>query len=210
MESIIKKVKINAVKENTENPRTINKHKFNKLVASVKEFPEMLKLRPIVVNKEGIILGGNMRYKACKEIGLKEVYIIEADNLTDEQAQEFIIKDNVGFGDWDWNVLANIWDVDKLEDWGLDLPLDQQIDDLDEDDEIEIPQSVQLQPPKEYILIMAEPNSVDWEDLKETLKLKMVRRGGYKKGSGFDAVSLERVIWWDEFKKRINVSSSTK
>ena len=207
----IQKVSISSIKENDANPRFINKHKFQKLVASVKEFPEMLSLRPIVVDKDNIILGGNMRYKACKEIGLKEVYIIQADDLDEKKAQEFIIKDNVGFGEWDWDVLANDWDTDLLEDWGLDLNIDNAIDDLEEDDDIELPQSVQLEPPKEYILIMAEPNSVDWEELKETLKLKMVRRGGYKKGSGFDAVSLERVLYWDEFKKRIkDADSSTK
>ena len=207
----IQKVSISSIKENDANPRFINKHKFQKLVNSVKEFPEMLSLRPIVVDKDNIILGGNMRYKACKEIGLKEVYIIQAADLDDKQAQEFIIKDNVGFGEWDWDVLANDWDTDLLEDWGLDLNIDNAIDDLEEDDDIELPQSVQLEPPKEYILIMAEPNSVDWEELKETLKLKMVRRGGYKKGSGFDAVSLERVLYWDEFKKRLkDADSSTK
>ncbi len=207
----IQKVSISSIKENDANPRFINKHKFQKLVNSVKEFPEMLSLRPIVVDKDNIILGGNMRYKACKEIGLKEVYIIQADDLDEKKAQEFIIKDNVGFGEWDWDILANDWDTDLLEDWGLDLNIDNAIDDLEEDDDIELPQSVQLEPPKEYILIMAEPNSVDWEELKETLKLKMVRRGGYKKGSGFDAVSLERVLYWDEFKKRIkDADSSTK
>jgi hypothetical protein len=207
----IQKVSISSIKENDANPRFINKHKFQKLVNSVKEFPEMLSLRPIVVDKDNIILGGNMRYKACKEIGLKEVYIIQADDLDEKKAKEFIIKDNVGFGEWDWDVLANDWDTDLLEDWGLDLNIDNAIDDLEEDDDIELPQSVQLEPPKEYILIMAEPNSVDWEELKETLKLKMVRRGGYKKGSGFDAVSLERVLYWDEFKKRLkDADSSTK
>jgi len=205
----IEKVSISSITENAANPRTINKHKFQKLVNSVKEFPEMLSLRPIIVNKDNVILGGNMRYKACKELGLKEVYIIQAADLDDKQAQEFIVKDNVGFGEWDWDVLANDWDIDLLEDWGLELNIDNAIDDLDEDDDIELPQSVQLEPPKEYILIMAEPNSVDWEELKETLKLKMVRRGGYKKGSGFDAVSLERVLYWDEFKKRLKDADSS-
>ena len=207
----IEKVSISSITENAANPRTINKHKFQKLVNSVKQFPEMLSLRPIVVNKDNVILGGNMRYKACKELGLKEVYIIQAADLDDKQAQEFIIKDNVGFGEWDWDILANDWDTDLLEDWGLELNIDDAIDDLEEDDDIELPQSVQLEPPKEYILIMAEPNSVDWEELKETLKLKMVRNGGYKKGSAFESVSLERVLYWDEFKKRIkDVDSSTK
>jgi hypothetical protein len=203
-------VKITQVRPNENNPRFIKDHKFKKLVTSIKEFPEMLKLRPIVVNSDMVVLGGNMRLKACKEAGLKEVWILKAEELTEAQQREFIVKDNVGFGEWDWDILANEWDVDLLEDWGLDLPIDDKIDKMEEDDEIELPQSVQLEPPKEYILIMAEPNSVDWEELKETLKLKMVRRGGYKKGSGFDAVSLERVLYWDEFKKRIDVNSSTK
>jgi len=116
----IEKVSISSITENAANPRTINKHKFQKLVNSVKEFPEMLSLRPIIVNKDNVILGGNMRYKACKELGLKEVYIIQAADLGDKQAQEFIIKDNVGFGEWDWDVLANDWDVKELEEWGLE------------------------------------------------------------------------------------------
>ncbi len=119
---MIQKVKINQIFENSENPRSINKDKFKKLVKSVREFPEMLKLRPIVVNKEMGILGGNMRYKACKEIGLKEVYIIKAEDLSDEQVEQFIIKDNVGYGDWDWDLLANNWEIEKLEDWGVNVP----------------------------------------------------------------------------------------
>ena len=137
--------------------------------------------------------------------------IIFADSLTPEQEREFIIKDNSSFGEWDWDILANEWDVQDLEDWGLEIPnLDDEVDELEDGEEIELPQSVQVEPPKEYILIMAEPNSVDWEDLKETLQLKMVRRGGYKKGSGFDAVSLERVLEWSDLKERINADSSTE
>ena len=114
-------LKISAVKPNTDNPRVIRDNKFQKLVASIKEFPEMLKLRPIVVNKDMIILGGNMRYKACIEAGLKEVWVLKATDLTKEQENEFIVKDNVGFGEWDWDILANIWDTKKLKDWGLDV-----------------------------------------------------------------------------------------
>lgn len=119
---MIEKVKINSIFENTENPRSINKEKFKKLVRSIREFPEMLKLRPIVVNKEMGILGGNMRFKACQELKLKEVYIIQATDLSDSQVEQFIIKDNVGYGDWDWDILANSWDVDKLQDWGVNVP----------------------------------------------------------------------------------------
>ena len=114
---MIQKVNINNIFSNPVNPRSINNIKFKKLVKSIKEFPEMLKLRPIVVNNEMGILGGNMRYKACQELNLKDVWIIKADNLTDEQMKQFVIKDNVGFGDWDWDILANSWDVTELKDW---------------------------------------------------------------------------------------------
>jgi hypothetical protein len=206
----IKTVKINEIKPNPNNPRLIKDDKFRKLVKSIQEFPEMLDIRPIVVNKDNIILGGNMRYKACKEAGLKEIPIIIADKLTEEQQREFLIKDNTSGGEWDWDMIANEWDTDQLEQWGLDIPIFDKIDEIEDGEEIELTQSVQLEPPKEYILIMAEPNSVDWEEIKEILQLKMVRRGGYKKGSAFDAVALERVIEWSDFKNRINVNSSTK
>jgi len=115
-------IKISEVKPNPNNPRTIKDEKFKQLVQSIKDFPEMLNLRPIVVNDEMIVLGGNMRLKACKEAGLKEVPIIKASNLTEQQQKEFIIKDNVGFGEWDWEQLSNEWDVDELTEWGLDVP----------------------------------------------------------------------------------------
>jgi DNA modification methylase len=117
---MIEKVKLSEVKSNPNNPRLIKDEKFSKLVKSIKEFPKMLEIRPIVVNDEMVVLGGNMRLKACKEAGLKEIPIIKASDLTEEQQREFIIKDNVGFGEWDWDMIANEWDVDKLEDWGLD------------------------------------------------------------------------------------------
>ena len=119
----MQKVKINAIKTNPKNPRLIKDDKFKKLVKSIQEFPQMLELRPIVVDENNIILGGNMRYKACIEAGLKEVYILKAEDLTEQQKDEFIVKDNVGFGEWDWDILANEWDTDKLTDWGLDLPI---------------------------------------------------------------------------------------
>jgi DNA modification methylase len=114
-------VNIQEIRNNENNPRIIKDYKFKQLVKSIKEFPEMLKLRPIVVNSEMIVLGGNMRLKACKEAGLKEVWILKADELTEQQQREFIVKDNVGFGEWDWDVLANEWNNQQLEDWGLDL-----------------------------------------------------------------------------------------
>jgi len=117
----MKRVPISQVIPNPTNPRIIKDDKFKKLVKSIEEFPEMLELRPIVVDSNMVVLGGNMRLKACLAAGLKEIPIIVADQLTDAQKGEFIIKDNVGFGEWDWDLLANEWDVEALTDWGLDV-----------------------------------------------------------------------------------------
>jgi DNA modification methylase len=118
----IQVVKIKDIKNNPNNPRIIKDDKFKKLVASIREFPKMLEIRPIVVNDDMIVLGGNMRLKAIKELGLTEAPVIKISDLTDEQQRQFIIKDNAGFGEWDWNMLANEWETDELEKWGLDLP----------------------------------------------------------------------------------------
>jgi DNA modification methylase len=132
-------VKTKDIIPNTENPRVIKDDKFKKLVQSIKDFPEMLEIRPIVVNNEMMILGGNMRLKAIQEIGIKEVPIIKAENLTEQQQREFLIKDNVGFGEWDWDALANDWDPAELNEWGLDVPnmdlteLEAEEDDFDVD-----------------------------------------------------------------------------
>jgi ParB-like chromosome segregation protein Spo0J len=117
----IQKVKISKIRNNSENPRIIKDHKFHKLVKSLKEFPEMLQLRPIIVDENMMILGGNMRHKACVEIGMKDVYIIKASDLTPEQQKEFIVKDNVAFGEWDWDVLGNEWESELLNEWGMDV-----------------------------------------------------------------------------------------
>jgi DNA modification methylase len=117
-----KLVNIAKVKENPSNPRFIKDGKFKKLVQSIKAFPEMLEKRPIVVDEDMVVLGGNMRLKACKSAGLFEVWVDIAEGWSQEQKDEFIIKDNVGFGEWDWDILANEWDVNLLDEWGLDLP----------------------------------------------------------------------------------------
>lgn len=118
----IKKVKIEEIKPNPNNPRIIKDEKFKKLVKSIQELPEMLDIRPIVVNDDMVVLGGNMRLKACKAAGIKEVAIIKASELTEEKQREFIIKDNVGYGEWDWDMIANEWDAEELNEWGLDIP----------------------------------------------------------------------------------------
>lgn len=143
---IIQTVKISEVKVNPNNPRLIKDDKFIKLVRSIKDLPQMLDIRPIVVNKDMVVLGGNMRLKACKEAGLKEVPIIVADNLTEEQEREFLIKDNVSGGEWDFEMLANEWDVEQLEDWGLDVPNFENeniIEAEPEEDDYEIPNEIQ-------------------------------------------------------------------
>ena len=121
-------VDINLIKPNPKNPRTIKDDKFEKLKQSIQEFPDMLNKRPLVcfTDKDGkyVVLGGNMRLKASKEIGLKELPIMLADEWTEEQKAEFLIKDNVGFGEWDWDQLTSEWDIDKLDEWGLDMPVD--------------------------------------------------------------------------------------
>lgn len=102
------------------NPRTVKSEKFKKLVESITHFPEMLKIRPIIIDENFVILGGNMRYKACLEVGLKEIPVIKIDTLTAEQKKEFLIKDNVSFGEWDWDLLSNEWNQDLVESWGVD------------------------------------------------------------------------------------------
>ena len=125
-------VKINEIKLNPNNPRLIKDDKFAKLVQSIKDFPEMLEIRPIVVNDDMIILGGNMRFKACKEAGLKEVPIIKASGLSTEKQREFLIKDNVSGGEWDFELLKE-WDALELESWGLDLPIFETSNDNSDD-----------------------------------------------------------------------------
>jgi site-specific DNA-methyltransferase (adenine-specific) len=140
----IKTVKLSEVKSNPNNPRIIKDDKFGKLVKSIKEFPKMLEIRPIVVNADMIVLGGNMRLKACKEAGLKEVPVIFADDLTEEEQKQFIIKDNVGFGEWDWDMIANEWDAAEIQDWGLDIPEFSIKEELEADeDDYEMPDEVQ-------------------------------------------------------------------
>jgi DNA modification methylase len=136
------KVSIKDIKPNPNNPRLVKDDKFKKLVQSIKDFPQMLDIRPIVVNKDMIVLGGNMRLKACKEAGLTEIPIIKAEDLTEEQQREFIIKDNVGYGEWDWELIANEWDTQKLNEWGLDIP-DFKAEEIEAaEDDYEIPEEL--------------------------------------------------------------------
>ena len=137
--SKIEYVPIWKVKNNPNNPRLVKDDKFKKLVKSIQDFPEMLDKRPIIVNEDMIVLGGNMRLKACNEAGLKEIPIIVA-NWNEEQQRAFIIKDNLGYGEWDWDIIANEWDADELNEWGLDIPNYEgvELDAVDDDYEADV------------------------------------------------------------------------
>jgi hypothetical protein len=121
-------IKINRIKANKDNPRVIKDKAFKRLVRSVKEFPEMLNIRPIVVDRDYMVLGGNQRLKACKEAGFKVVPIVYADDLTEEQKQEFIIKDNVSAGEWDNIKIGKNWNKETIKEWGLDIEIKEEIE----------------------------------------------------------------------------------
>lgn len=123
---------ISQIKPNPNNPRICKDNKFKQLVKSIQDFPQMLELRPIVIDENNMVLGGNMRLKACIEAGLTDVPVKQAKDLTEEQKKEFIIKDNVSFGSHDWSELANNWDTELLEEWGLDIIGFSDVEDLGE------------------------------------------------------------------------------
>ena len=171
------RLSINKIKPNAVNPRYIKDHKFKKLVKSIKNFPEMLEKRPIIVDENMIVLGGNMRLKASIEAGLKEVWIDIAEGWSEDQKKEFIIKDNVGFGEWDWDLLANEWNKFEIQDWGLSLPIFQ--DNLSNNDEykgmnpdLELESFMNAEIKRLYLVYDSETYSkvIDWfnKKLKET------------------------------------------
>jgi ParB-like chromosome segregation protein Spo0J len=151
--TIMEMIDIKKIKGNDVNPRLIKDEKFKKLVQSIKDFPEMMEVRPIVVNKEMVVLGGNMRLKACLHAGLKKVPIDVVD-WSEEKQSEFIIKDNVGFGEWDWDILANQWDSVQLDEWGLDVWQDEPPTEQKESFKVQV----------------ACENSEEVDELKEKLK----------------------------------------
>lgn len=149
------KVDIHTIQENPHNPRTITEDKFVKLVKSLQQFPEMLEARPIVVDENNVVLGGNMRLKAAKEAGLKEVPIFRSEWSHDKNS-EFIIKDNVGFGEWDWDLLANEWDMYELEEWGLNFPHPEPM----ELDTVDVEQMDVLDPATTIKMALTVPKSI--------------------------------------------------
>ena len=180
------KVKIGDVIPNEKNPRYIRDPKFNKLVSSIKGFPEMLEKRPIVVDENMIVLGGNMRLNACKKAGLKEVWIDVAEGWSEKQKSEFIIKDNVGFGEWDWEILANEWNTQLLEDWALDLPgFDVNEDDLSDD--FSLPEG-DKEPFQQQTYTLADEQATAIKnaiaDIKKTDAFKYCETFGNENGNG--------------------------
>lgn len=166
----IKKVKLSTLKPNPDNPRLIKDDKFYKLVESIKTFGEkMMPLRPIVIDENQIILGGNMRFKALKELGYKEIptdWIKQANDLSDDQKKEFIIKDNVGFGDWDFEALGNDWDGEMLEQWGLEMYNFADFDDIDYSDKNK---ELDIDSFEDEMVINLKYTSDDYHQVKEAL-----------------------------------------
>ena len=167
-------IKINELKTNKDKPRIIKDNKFKKLVQSIKDFPEMLKLRPIVVDENMIILGGNMRYIACIEAEIKEVPIKIAKGLTDNQKKEFIIKDNSTFGEWDWDALGNEWNSEDLNNWGIDVwkNIDDSIEKINSMDEwVGMPEFEAKDSP--YRIIISFESSEDREEFQKEHNLEI-------------------------------------
>ena len=205
-------MKLSDLKANPKNPRIIKDDKFKKLVKSLQEFPEMMEKRPMVcvtdVDGKLFPLGGNMRLRALQELKYKEIpdeWVMLADEWTEEKRQEFVIKDNVGFGEWDWDALNADFDLEQLADWGLDVPEDERVESLQETETIHFEKSLQVLPKKEYILIMADEDSEEWDELKQIFKCNLVRQGGCTIGSTSDKATtgLERIFDLKTFKERV-------
>ena len=195
-----RKVNIATIKPNPDNPRFISDSKFKKLVKSIKAFPEMLEKRPIIVDENMVVLGGNMRLKACKSAGLFEVWIDQAIGWDDEKKNEFIIKDNVGFGEWDWDVLANEWSSVDLEDWGMDAW--KNLDDIDASDEFELPDG-DKEPFQQQTYTLADEQAEQIKnaiaDCKKLEEFKFVETFGNENSNG-NALYLI-VMQWAEQRK---------
>jgi hypothetical protein len=200
---MIKKIKVSELKANKENPRTVSKEKFSKLKKSITNFPKMLKLRPIVIDDNNTVLGGNMRLKALKSLGIKETWCIKASDLNEEEKEEFIIKDNVGFGDWNFDILANNFEITKLEEFGIDLWFNK--DDITEmknpdNNETENKFATELDSESNYIVLKFSKD-IDWIQAKTlfNLQTEVAQRANGKKwsqgiGRVIDGVNAIKII----------------
>ena len=200
MNNMKKKINISEVKPNAVNPRYIKDHKFKKLVKSIKSFPEMLEKRPIIVDENLIVLGGNMRLKASIEAGLKEVWIDIAEGWSEDQKKEFIIKDNVGFGEWDWDILGNEWNSVDLESWGMDNW--QNMDDIETSDAFSLPDG-DKEPFQQQTYILADKQAEQIKnaitDIKKTEEYKYVETFGNENSNGNSLYLI--IMQWAEQKK---------
>ena len=196
-------MKLKEIKRNPSNPRIIKDDKFKKLVNSIKEFPKMMSLRPMVIDNNGVVLGGNMRLKALEELGYKEIpdeWVKRAEELTEDEQRRFIIADNVGFGEHDWEMLANEWDEQDLSDWGIDLPVGELDKDGNYKSEEEIYEAPpQLHPDMEYILILCEKSEID--EAREHFGCGFVKKNNGAK----DKIVRSRAVKYREY-----VNSHTK
>ena len=204
----MEKIDINKIKNNPNNPRILKDDKFKKLVKSIQEFPEMLELRPIVVNNDIIVLWWNMRLKACKEAWLKEIPIIKASELTEEQQREFIIKDNVGYWEWDWEMLANEWETEELEDWGLDVPWFETVEPTAEEDDFEVDEGIQTDIVLGDLFEIGEHRLLCWDstNIDDVNKLMNGQKADMvftDPPYGVDVVWKNWNIWWST--KGVNV-----
>lgn len=180
-----KKVNISEIKPNENNPRFITDAKFKKLVKSIKDFPEMLETRPLVIDEDFIVLGGNMRLKALKSAGVFEVPVYQVKGWTKQKKQEFIIKDNIGYGQWDWDSLSNGWDEKLLNDWALDIPEFADVDDFDES--FDLPDG-DKEPFQQQTYVLADEQAEYIKnalaDIKKTEEYKYVETFGNENGNG--------------------------
>ena len=197
-------IKLSTIKSNPNNPRVCKDDKFAKLVNSIKEFPKMMELRPMVVNSDMVVLGGNMRLKALKEAGYKEVpdeWVKSAESLTEEEQRRFIIADNVGFGEHDWDMLANEWDAVELESWGLDVG-GFDIDANDLDTEFTLPDGDKA-PFQQMTFTLADEQAEQIKnaiaDIKQTEEYKYAETMGNENSNG-NALYLI-VMQWAEQRK---------
>jgi ParB-like chromosome segregation protein Spo0J len=189
----IERVDIKKLVMNPNNPRTIKDAKFKKLVKSIKEFPEMLEVRPIVVDDDMVVLGGNMRTKACISAGLTEVPIIRFSNLSEEKKKEFIVKDNVGYGEWDFDLLLEDWDKETLLDWGMDI---KEKKEKKTEGDVEFSEELLLE--HNYIVLYFD-NNLDWEVACDKLNIEKVKNHSLTRS----AVGIGRVINGDKIIRRL-------
>jgi len=168
-------MKLKDIKPNPNNPRVLRDDKFQKLKKSIAEFPKMLSLRPMVIDENNVVLGGNMRLRALQELGfteIEEAWVKRSSDLTEEEKKRFIIADNVAFGEWDWDTLANDWEVVDLEAWGLDIPQFDTVEELEASEEKEEMNVIELKfYNKDYKIVKEKLNNISMSPEIAVLKL---------------------------------------